>query len=144
MAHCNQLDTFHQNQFLIRNTISIKQKFSHGNFQFCQNPPIFCRKHWMMPIWLPAWKTPVNSTSSFSRNKPRDVFRQCSPVEWPQSVPRPPRGAVAAQGCSSPSVGWHSRDPKANQGTGTRSSPHGAGVPAQLQKNHPILHHPKF
>lgn len=105
MAHCNQLDTFHQNQFLIRNTISIKQKFSRGNFQFCQNSPIFCRKHWMMPIWLPAWKTLVNSTSSFSRNKPRDVFRQCSPVEWPQSVPRPPHGAVAAQGCSSPS-GW--------------------------------------
>lgn len=96
-----------------------------------------------MPIWLPAWKTLVNSASSFSRKQAKGWLLAVLPRKvtsvhpWPwlsATLPctpgtQPLHSAVAVKGSRSP-FGWlwdeHSRDPKANQATGTRSSPHEA------------------
>lgn len=109
------------------------------NFSFANTHQFSAGNTKIMPIWLPAWKTLVNSASSSSRKQtkgcllavlPREVTSlhpcpwlsatlPCTPGTWPL------HSAVAVKG-SRVHFGWpwdeHSRDPKAHQGTGTSCS----------------------
>lgn len=122
-----------------------------------------------MPIWLPAWKTLVNSASSSSRKQTKGCLLAVLPrkvtslhpcplafshpaLPW-GTQPLPSAVAVAVTGSRS-RFGWsrdvHMRDPNAhpmgnwNKELPTRGKISFADAPAQLQKNHPILCRPRI